>query len=82
MPDEKIMTMAEWASLSAESRHRINLFGVEHEELKARFEALEAHLSNVRIGLGNIGDVPDSELGWQVKMLNLRYQRLLDAEKS
>jgi len=32
--------------------------------------------------LGNIGTVPDAELGWQVKMLKLRYQRLLDAEKS
>ena len=50
--------------------------------MKRLIDALEAYLSNVRIGLGTIGCVPDSELGWKVKMLNLRYQRLLDAEKS
>jgi regulator of replication initiation timing len=33
--DEKLMTMAEWASLSAESRARINAYGQEHERLAA-----------------------------------------------
>ena len=49
--------------------------------MKNYFDALEAYISNVRIGLGNIGTVPDAELGWQVKMLNLRYKRLLDTQK-
>ena len=79
--DGKIMTNPEWASLSAERQHKINVYGVEYSQMKDRIDALEAYLSNVRIGLGNIGTVPDAELGWQVKMLNLRYQRLLDAEK-
>ncbi len=81
MCDDKLMTFGEWESLSPESRHKINVYGVEHSQMKERIGALEAYLSNIRIGLGNIGCVPDSELGWQVKMLNLRYQRLLDAEK-
>jgi hypothetical protein len=40
--------------------------------MKARIDALEAYISNVRIGLGNIGDVPECELGWQDKMLKVR----------
>jgi hypothetical protein len=33
--DEKLMSMAEWAALSAESRARINAYGQEHERLAA-----------------------------------------------
>jgi hypothetical protein len=87
MCDDKLMTLGEWENLSAESRHKINVYGIEHSQMKDRIDALEAYLSNVRIGLGNIGCVPDSELGWQVKILKLRIMKLeakpivFDAEK-
>ena len=87
MCNDKLMTFGEWESLSAESRHKVNLYDVEYSQMKDRIDALEAYLSNVRIGLGNIGSVPDSELGWQVKMLKLRIMTLeakpivFDAEK-
>ena len=49
--------------------------------MKDHVDPLGVYLFTLRNSLGNIGCVPDSELGWQVKMLNLWYQRLLDAEK-
>jgi hypothetical protein len=70
--DEKLMTFAEWSALSPESRHTLNVYGVEHEQMKIRIYALEAYLSNVRISLGNNGCVPDSELGWQVNVVMIR----------
>jgi len=50
--------------------------------MKARIDTLEAYLSNVRIGLGNIGDIPDRKLEWQVEMLKLKIQELLGVQKS
>jgi hypothetical protein len=67
-PGEKFMTFAEGNALSPESRHTLNVSGVEHEQMKHRIFTLEAYISNVRIGLGNIGCVPDSVLGWQVNV--------------
>jgi len=49
--NEQILTDAEWESLSAESRHKINVYGVERSQMKDRIDALEAYISNMRIGL-------------------------------
>jgi hypothetical protein len=35
----------------------------------------------VPIGLGNIGSVPDSELGWQVNMVKIKIRELTDKLK-
>lgn len=35
MSDEKLMTMDEWRSLSADSRARINAYGKEHQRMQA-----------------------------------------------
>jgi hypothetical protein len=78
---EKYMTFAEWTALSPESRHKLNVYGVEHEQLKNRIYALEAYLSNVRISLGNISCAPDSELGWQVNVLKLKIREVTDKLK-
>ena len=43
----KIMTDAEWASLSAESRHEINKYGMEFDRLTAKHDVLVAWIAEL-----------------------------------
>jgi len=78
--DEQILTNAEWACLSAESRHKLNMMGKENQAMRAQLNAQDAYINNIRIALNNFF-CHDSELGWQVKMLKLKIQELTDKLK-
>ena len=49
--------------------------------MQGQIQASEAHLSNTIIEPGNIGFVPESKLGWQVKMFVIYFNKVSDAQK-